>query len=78
MNIDIKCKKNEEISYKKLLTVSEVAEYLAVARQTIYNMVSERKIPFIKLGKAVRFDMKDVNALIEKGKVEAVNEWKTS
>lgn len=61
---------------KRLLTVPEVAEYLGFGKQTIYNMISERKIPFVKLGKSVRFDVKDIDVLIEKGRVEAVNECK--
>ncbi|MEK6645318.1 MAG: helix-turn-helix domain-containing protein [Candidatus Firestonebacteria bacterium] len=62
------------MSYKRLLKVEEVAECLGLGKQTLYNMVSERKIPFVKLGKSLRFDVKDIDALIERGRVEVVNE----
>lgn len=32
----------------KILTINEAAEFTSLAKQTIYQLVSERKIPFIK------------------------------
>lgn len=39
----------------RLLTVDEIAAYLGLKPQTIYNKVSQREIPFEKVGKSVRF-----------------------
>jgi excisionase family DNA binding protein len=36
--------------------VREVSDYTGLAVGTIYNMVSQRRIPFTKLGGTVRFD----------------------
>lgn len=43
----------------KYLTIDQVAEMLQVTRMTIYNL-QNKGLPFIKLGKSVRFDKEDV------------------
>ena len=40
----------------KLLTVPEAAELLSVKPRTIYAWVAERRIPFQKAGRLLRFD----------------------
>lgn len=42
---------------RKLLTVKEVSGYTGLAPDTIYTMVSQRKIPHVKLGRLVKFDL---------------------
>ena len=39
----------------KLLTLTEAAEYLNLAKSTIYRFVSDRAIPFKKMGKRLYF-----------------------
>lgn len=53
---------------KRLLTPQETAEYLAVAPKTIYKWAFYRKIPCIKLGKALRFDKADIDLWLDKQK----------
>ncbi len=43
----------------KFLTIEEVAEMLQVTRTTIYNL-KKKGLPFIKLGKNIRFDQEEV------------------
>lgn len=43
----------------KFLTVDDVANMLQVARSTIYNL-KKQGMPFIKLGKNIRFDQEEV------------------
>jgi len=50
---------------KRLLTVSETAEYLNISEQHIYNSISRKaQNPFPvkpkRIGKAVRFDIQDL------------------
>ena len=61
------------ITNKRLLKISEASEYLGLGKQTLYNMVSEKRITFVKVGKALRFDIKDIDALIENWKVKFVD-----
>jgi len=45
---------------KNLLTVKEVAEYLKLNEQTVYDRVKENKIPHIRIGGSIRFDLNEV------------------
>ena len=49
-----------------LLSVEEAASYLKIAVWTLRHWVSERKIPFVKLGRLVRFRQGDLDAHISK------------
>jgi excisionase family DNA binding protein len=53
----------------RLLTVRQAAEYLGTTPATLYGRVWRREIPFIKIGRSVRFDAKDLDELIERSKV---------
>lgn len=44
-----------------LLDVDELAKYLKLQKQTIYNWLSQRKISGIKLGGVWRFDKKEID-----------------
>jgi excisionase family DNA binding protein len=41
---------------QRLMSVKDAAAYTGLSPHTIYSMVSERRIPFIKVGRLVRFD----------------------
>lgn len=43
----------------KYLTIEDVAEMLQVTRGTIYNF-KKKGLPFIKIGKTLRFDQEEV------------------
>ena len=59
---------------KRLLNISEAAEYLGVAEKTLYHWVSQRKIPFVKLShKVLRFDPIRINEWVEENTVETVS-----
>jgi len=42
---------------RKLINVKEVSVYTGLASDTIYTMVSQRRIPFVKVGRLVKFDL---------------------
>lgn len=43
----------------KFLTIDDVSEMLQVTRSTVYNL-KRKGLPFIKLGKNIRFDQDEV------------------
>lgn len=45
----------------KLIDIDELANYLKLKKQTIYNWLSERKISGIKVGGVWRFDRREVD-----------------
>ena len=53
----------------RLMTVKEAAVYLAVPVATLYTRVFYRQIPFLRFGRSIRFDRKDLDTVIEESKV---------
>jgi excisionase family DNA binding protein len=47
------------------LTVRGASEFLGIAEKTIYNLVSARKIPFLKLGGKLLFKANELTAWVE-------------
>ncbi len=53
-----------------LLTINEVATRLCVTPRFVRRLVAERRIVFHRIGKFIRFDPSEVDALIHEGRVE--------
>ncbi|MEI8348818.1 MAG: helix-turn-helix domain-containing protein [Candidatus Omnitrophota bacterium] len=45
----------------RLMTIEELAEYLGLQKQTIYNWLHHKKISGLKIGKVWRFDRKYID-----------------
>ena len=46
---------------QSLLDIEELAKYLKLQKQTIYNWLSQRKISGIKVGGVWRFDKREID-----------------
>ena len=55
---------------RRLLDIGEVAEYTGLRKSTIYAYTSQRRIPFVKLGRLVKFDLQKIDKWIESQEVE--------
>ena len=55
---------------KRWIGVKEIAEYLDVKAATIYAWVSEKRIPYHKFGKLVKFDLREIDSLTARLRVE--------
>jgi len=53
---------------RSLMSVEEVAQYLNLSTQTIYNWLHKRRINGIKIGKVWRFDKQEIDLWL-KGKM---------
>ena len=42
---------------KRLLTIQETSEYMGLSVHTLYTMVSQRRIPYVKVGRLTKFDV---------------------
>ncbi|MDK2743223.1 MAG: helix-turn-helix domain-containing protein [Nitrospira sp. BO4] len=49
---------------RRLLTVKEVASYTGLSTHTLYTMVSQRRIPYVKLGRLTKFDRLELDRWI--------------
>lgn len=54
---------------KNLMSIKETSQVLNVRVNTLYGWVCQRKIPYIKLGRLVRFDAQDIDKWIQDQKV---------
>ncbi len=48
----------------QLLTIDEAAERLNVSVRFVRRLVAERRVPYLKIGKFVRFDQDDLDSWI--------------
>jgi excisionase family DNA binding protein len=46
---------------RHLLNVDELAQYLKLRKQTIYNWLNQRKISGMKIGGVWRFDKREID-----------------
>ena len=44
-------------SVSRLVPIKEAAVYTGLSPHTIYTMISQRRIPFVKIGRLVKFDL---------------------
>ena len=51
-----------------LLDVAGAAAYLTTSEHFVRRLVRERRVPFVKLGRFVRFDPADLDRFIEAGR----------
>jgi len=54
-----------------LLKVKEAAQLLNVSVSTLYGWAWQRRIPFVKVGRALRFDKADLERFICANRFEA-------
>jgi excisionase family DNA binding protein len=57
-----------ELTEKRFLNIQEVAKYLSFTIPAIRAWVRLGKIPFYKIGRAVRFDRSEIDAWADKKK----------
>lgn len=62
---------------KRFIGTEEIAEYMDLSVNTIYSWVYSRKIPFFKMGRLVKFDLKEIDNWMIDMKVGA-RDWSMS
>ena len=45
---------------KRLLSIIEAAEWLGLSQSYLYKLVESAQIPHIRFGRAIRFDIKEL------------------
>ncbi|MHB1680962.1 MAG: helix-turn-helix domain-containing protein [bacterium] len=61
---------------KQLLTVKQVSELINIAPLTIYKLTYGRKIPFVKIGRIVRFDKDKILTWLNSNSYDTINNRK--
>ncbi len=55
---------------KRFIGIKECAEYLGVTKRTLYSWTFAKKIPYIKMGRLVKFDLKELEGWIKERRVK--------
>ena len=63
---------NSEIG-RRLLNVREAARYLGLEVDTVYKKARLREVPSVKVGRALRFDVRALERFIEQHAVEPID-----
>jgi excisionase family DNA binding protein len=71
--VDDRMKKIPEL--RRLITAKEAGQYLSLSTDTIYQMASLKKLPYLKIGARVLFDIKTLDQWIERHLIKE-KEWK--
>ena len=71
--MDDRMKKIPEL--RRLITAKEAGQYLSLSTDTIYRMAGLKKLPYLKIGDRVLFDVQALDRWIEKRMIRE-KEWK--
>ncbi len=58
---------------KRILNMNDCAEYLGLSKGTLYVWVCRRKIPYVKVGRLVKFDMREIEGWLKENSVAKLN-----
>ena len=58
---------------RRLLNVREAAQYLGLEVDTVYRKSRLREVPCVKVGRALRFDMRALERYIEQHTIETID-----
>lgn len=70
----IKQSDNQSDPEKEMLTVEETAEFLNLAKPTIYGLIHRKELPNMKRGKKVYFSKKDLIDYLHAGKRKSMEQ----
>jgi excisionase family DNA binding protein len=59
---------SETNTVPRLFTVNDAARYLAVSVSTLYGWVYQRRIPFVKVGRALRFEKAELDNFVDRNR----------
>jgi excisionase family DNA binding protein len=58
---------------KRLLNVGEAAQYLGLEMDTVYKKARLRELPSVKVGRALRFDVKALERFVEEHTIKTID-----
>lgn len=58
---------------RRLLTVREAAQYLGLEIDTVYRKARLRELPSVKVGRALRFDIRALERFVEEHTIETID-----
>jgi len=56
---------------KRFININELSDYVGLSKNTIYSWVWQKKIPYTKFGRLVKFDLRTIDNWVKKNSIEA-------
>lgn len=66
---------SESVIERRLLNIQEAAQYTGLSIHTLYTMTSQRRIPYVKVGRLTKFDREQMDKWIKQQTVMPVPKW---
>jgi len=60
---------------RRLITAKEASQYLSLSTDTVYRMASLKKLPYLRIGDRVLFDVKALDHWVERHMIRE-KDWK--
>lgn len=58
---------------QRLLNIKDLSQFIGISTSTLYTWVSQKRIPHVKCGHLVRFDIKNIENWIAKNSIQEVD-----
>ena len=58
---------------RRLVDVNELHDYIGTPVGVLYKWVSQRKIPFVKLGRSTKFDLQVIDGWIKQNSIQPLS-----
>lgn len=58
---------------RRLLNVTEAAQYLGLEVDTVYKKSRLREVPCVKVGRSLRFDLRALERFVEQHTIETID-----
>lgn len=58
---------------KRYLGITELSQYLGLTKGTLYVWVCQRRLPYLKIGKLLKFDIMQIEAWLKDKRVGEIN-----
>jgi len=58
---------------RRYLGIEELAQYIGITKGTAYIWIHQRKLPHFKVGKLVKFDIREIDEWMKERKVDEFN-----
>jgi excisionase family DNA binding protein len=55
---------------KRFLGLEELSQYLGLAKGTLYIWVCHKQIPYLKIGRLVKFDLHEIEVWLKEKRVK--------
>ena len=64
----------QRLHFRRLITIEELSQLWSIPRTTLYNWVHQRRLPHVKLGRCLRFDLAEIDRVRDRSTMGTAND----